>query len=179
MRREAILTVVCGLLCVVLCGSGCRFRQHRRVETPAPNTVIAGGMDAPSPDKGSKAETPPDEADSSSPLEIDKDTSGAGNPQESIETATVQVGEAYEVCLRENRTTAYKWEYEAEPARGAVVLSDEYIPDPNPQKAVGTGGTHIWAFSLRKPGQVTITFELGAGGKGILSRRTCVLTASE
>ena len=179
MRRKAILTVVSGLLCVVLCASGCPFVQHGQVEPPAPNTVIAGDKDAPSPDQGGKCETPLEGDNNASPPATDKDTSGAGNPQESIETATVQVGEAYEVCLRENSTTAYKWEYQIEPAGSAVVLSDEYMPDPNPQKAVGTGGTHVWAFSLPKAGQVTITFELGADGKDIVNRKTCVLTAGQ
>ena len=190
MRTRAILSAVAGALCVVLWGSGCPSGQRGQVEPPPSDTAIASdkdapspGKDAPLPDKDTSSldkETPlPDvESKGQTPPATGKDATG-GNPQESIETATVQVGEPYEVCLRENRTTAFKWEYHIEPPGGAAVLSDEYLPDPNPHKAMGTGGTHVWAFHLSKPGQVTITFELGADGKDILKRKTCVLTAGE
>ena len=177
MSTRAVLAAVAGFICVVLCVAGCRARQQDPAEAPAANTSVAGSHQAKAADKGLP---PVDEAVKvAPPAAADKGTSAPDTPQESLETATVQPGEGYEVCLRENRTTAYKWEYEMDPPGGAVVLSDEFIPDPNPQKAVGTGGTHVWAFNLSKPGQVTITFELGANGKDIVRRKTCVLTLAQ
>ena len=72
------------------------------------------------------------------------------------------VGQELEVSLPANDTTAYRWRCTLEPKEGLELIEDRYDPDPNPEHAVGTGGTQVYRLRAAQPGTVTVTLQHAA-----------------
>jgi inhibitor of cysteine peptidase len=77
------------------------------------------------------------------------DESGGGQER------AVAVGRTFEICLRENPTTGYRWRRDAEGAPVAALIGDGFEADDGPP---GAGGVHRWLFRAEQPGAVTLAF---------------------
>ncbi|MCM6776486.1 protease inhibitor I42 family protein [Nocardia sp. CDC159] len=65
----------------------------------------------------------------------------------------MRVGEEVTVSLAANPTTGYQWQLrELDQALVKQKDDPDFRPDPNPNNAVGVGGTSIWTFTAVAPG---------------------------
>jgi len=69
-------------------------------------------------------------------------------------TLAVEQNQMFEICLRENPTTGYRWSFAADGAPVAVLIDDSFQTDSD---RPGAGGIHRWRFRAAGPGSTTIT----------------------
>ncbi len=79
-------------------------------------------------------------------------------------TFSVKMSQMPEIVLRANETTAYRWECSWKPENRIKLVSDNYVPDPNPDQAAGAGGTQHYRVSFTEPGEVTVLVREGVPG---------------
>jgi inhibitor of cysteine peptidase len=72
-------------------------------------------------------------------------------------TATVDaaIGDKVVVSLDANVTTGYEWQFTA--GDTLVIEKSEYVPDPNPDELVGSGGTQVVTLRVTKAGTSALT----------------------
>ena len=59
---------------------------------------------------------------------------------------TLGPGDRFEVQLKENQTTPYKWSIVSYDHDVIIKVRDRYERDWAPPGTVGSGGTHVWRF---------------------------------
>jgi predicted secreted protein len=76
------------------------------------------------------------------------------DPQGSSEVAA-KVGDTVIVSLAANATTGYEWTF----AGGATftIEKSEYVPEPNPEELLGTGGTQVVTLKVNEAGESDLT----------------------
>jgi inhibitor of cysteine peptidase len=72
------------------------------------------------------------------------------------QSAELAAGESFEISLRENPTTGYRWSLTAGGEAACVLSGDEFEPGQAP----GAGGIHRWRFRAAQAGEVRIEFAL-------------------
>jgi inhibitor of cysteine peptidase len=84
-------------------------------------------------------------------------------PQQKVENKTqagnIQVDKSknFSVVLNSNPTTGYQWEAKFDESIIKLVSSN-YIPNPQTENLVGSGGTQNFEFSALKSGETEMTF---------------------
>ncbi len=68
-------------------------------------------------------------------------------------TLAVELNRTFEVCLRENPTTGYRWSFAADGAPFVVLIDDSFQSDGD---RPGAGGIHRWRFRAAEPGSAKI-----------------------
>ncbi len=66
---------------------------------------------------------------------------------------TFRVGETFEICLSETRTTGFKWALENKGEPVCTLLGES---SDSPAGPPGRAGTHLWRFAAAQPGTATI-----------------------
>lgn len=76
-------------------------------------------------------------------------------------TITVRKGDAFEIRLEANATTAYQWRFEPLPEDLVSLKSSTYVADPAPPGVLGSGGTQVFRFVAagRGTGDVDLVYE--------------------
>jgi inhibitor of cysteine peptidase len=72
---------------------------------------------------------------------------------------TIAVGECFDVHLKSNVTTGYEWQLVEMDASILENTDEEYVQDVAPPGMTGVGGTEIWDFTGRAPGQTDLRLE--------------------
>lgn len=99
---------------------------------------------------------------------LPQDTHPAANPPVTVNNQlTVMAGDTFEITLRANRTTGYHWDLaDSLDARVVTLVRHAYVPYPNPQHVVGSGGTDHWTFRAVAAGRTEIALGLYHPGGG-------------
>ncbi len=72
----------------------------------------------------------------------------------------VNKNEIFEITLKSNPTTGYKWKWIKEhPSKIIDSVSSTYIQDKAEPYMMGVGGNEIWKFKGKEKGIDTLTFE--------------------
>ena len=69
----------------------------------------------------------------------------------------LRLGEVFEICLPETRTTGYKWAIEKGGEPVCALLSESANAPAEPP---GRAGTHLWNFRVAQAGAATILLHL-------------------
>jgi inhibitor of cysteine peptidase len=80
-------------------------------------------------------------------LRVDENANGA--------QVSLSVDQRLEVCLKENRTTGFRWTLEETGEPALVLLDDAFQADTS---RVGAPGSHRWRFAAKRPGAATLKF---------------------
>ena len=101
-------------------------------------TACASKDDAPSAASGSAALSSPSSC-------IDEAANGRA--------LAVELNRLFEICLRENPTTGYRWTIDADGAPFAILVDDSFQSGGD---RPGAGGIHRWRFRAAEPGSTKI-----------------------
>ncbi len=89
-------------------------------------------------------------------------------------TLAVEQNRTFEICLRENPTTGYRWSFDADGAPFAVLIDDGFQADGD---RPGAGGIHRWRFRAAEPGSTKIALSYRRPWEqGVPPERTFVLS---
>ncbi|MBN2309978.1 MAG: protease inhibitor I42 family protein [Candidatus Hydrogenedentes bacterium] len=108
--------------------------------------ALAGGCGGP-PGPAPEASTPRGNA---AERVIDEDALASGSE------LTVTAGEVFQLALRENATTGYRWEFGAPYDEAILKLLDDTVETPDSPGRVGVGGTRRWRFEALAAGTTTV-----------------------
>ena len=73
----------------------------------------------------------------------------------------LKTGEKFEIVLRENPTTGFRWHLVANGEPACRLLGNSFEPGKSRDKSgiyTGNGGDHSWQFQAEQPGLVKIEF---------------------
>ncbi|MFO1120099.1 MAG: protease inhibitor I42 family protein [Rhodospirillales bacterium] len=68
-------------------------------------------------------------------------------------TLAVELNQTFEICLRENPTTGYRWSFDADGSPFAVLVDGSFQSGGD---RPGAGGIHRWRFRAAEPGSTKI-----------------------
>lgn len=81
------------------------------------------------------------------------------NFSESDSVITVRNGEVFEISLRANHSTGFRWVLGMSSVSQEILVVDcNYIMDDAPEGMTGVGGTETWRFKARKSGVTELNF---------------------